>query len=40
MQKKIELMWTSKLGITKFDFELFEELISYDRKQRLTILYF
>lgn len=28
MQEKIELMWTSKLGITKFDFELFEELIS------------
>ena len=27
MQSKIEKMWASKLGLKKFDFELFEELI-------------
>ena len=28
MQEKMQILWSSKLGITKFDFELFEELIS------------
>jgi uncharacterized protein YdiU (UPF0061 family) len=28
MQEKIEKMWANKLGISKFDIELFEELIS------------
>ena len=28
MQKKIEIMWANKLGLNKFDVELFEELIN------------
>ena len=41
MQEKMQNMWTSKLGLKKFDYELFDELINLmiDTKVDYTIFF-